>query len=180
MKDGFSKNWRSNGEAIAFDHGTWEFKSRHFYYSARQLLTEFDSQITVPNYEVVMHLMSAVFLSSLAIELICKAYFLKSKFGPREQIFTHSLNNFLAADLLNDRQLELLVRAEQNVVWAGRYPTPIWKKELAKENYDVPVTLVDGIEHIDAMQIPTSSSRAQIEDLMALYAHIHSAWHQLV
>ncbi len=179
MQPGTSISWRADGDAAAFDHDTWEFKSRQFLVSSKQLLSDFDAAIESPTFQSIMLLPTAEFLASLALELIAKAYYLRSNAGPREDIYRHDVIVLCGAGFLSAEQEQLMLHAERYVVWAGRYPTPKWTKESLKENYDVPSVVVGSVEHIDATNIPNTASRPRVDQLLALYEHIHAAWQAL-
>lgn len=179
MKENASISWREEGDSQAFDHGAWEFKSRQFESSARFLLKAFDDQIASPTFESIMLLPTAEFLLSLAVELICKAHYLKRSAGPREAIFRHEVLSLCDGILFNPEQLVLMQHAERYVVWAGRYPTPKWTKEKFKEEYDVPSSFVGSVEHIDAAHMPNTASRLRADQLLALYQHILNAWREV-
>jgi hypothetical protein len=178
MKIGSSETWREHGASQAFDHGAWEFRSRQFCSSARQLLHVHDAQLAAPSFDSIMCLPTAVFLLSLAIEQVCKAYYLKSGAGPKEAIYSHEVASLCGDKLLNAEQRDLMTYAEGFVVWAGRYPTPKWTKEIFKEAYDVPSAFVDGTEHIDATKMPNAASRERANQLLSLCEHIRTAWAQ--
>jgi hypothetical protein len=176
VKGNSSISWREEGDLEAFDHRAWEFKSRQFETSAKHLLQAFDDQLEAPTFESIMLLPTAEFLLSLAVELICKAHYLKHNAGAREAIYQHEVASLCEGCLFNPEQLALMQHAERYVMWAGRYPSPKWTKEAYKEEYDVPSSFVGGIEHIDAAHIPNTASRPRAEQLLALYWHIHNAW----
>jgi hypothetical protein len=171
-----SQAWRKQGDVVAFDHGAWEFHSRQFLGSAKQLLQIHDAAVAHQNFDSITALSTATFLLSLAIEQVSKAYYLKSKRGPRESIYTHSVADLCGEKLLDGKGKQLMAYAEAFVVWAGRYPTPKWTKEQFKEAYDVPCKIIDGLEHIDAEKLPNSTSRARTDELLAQYKLIHEAW----
>lgn len=177
MHKNASKAWREQGDLRAFDHATWEFQSRQFCSSARQLLVVHDAQVAAPNFDSIMCLPTATFLLSLAIEQITKAYYLKIGSGPKEEIFSHKVATLCGEKILSTDQKKLMAYAESYVVWAGRYPTPKWIAEKFKEKYDVPSSFVDGIEHIDAGKLPNAASRDRARQLLALYEYIHNAWY---
>ncbi|MBI5908350.1 MAG: hypothetical protein HY848_00095 [Betaproteobacteria bacterium] len=116
----------------------------------------------------------AQFNISLAVELVCKALYLKVAHGPREAVYTHQVAKLLPSGLLSQEQEELLNFAAQSVEWAGRYPTPRWDKESNKAKYDIPEK--NGPDSFDANDIPNRASIALIDALEALYVHIHQAW----
>jgi len=174
MTGSASQVWRSQGDRIAFDDGAWEYQSRQFRSSAGQLLALHDAGMTNPTYESISCLPVATFLLSLAIEQVSKAYYLKAKLGARELIHTHAVAQFFKN--LNEKQSQLMAYAEGYVVWAGRYPTPTWTKEKYKEAYDVPSTYKDGVEHIEARDIPNAAWRERVDEMFALYEHIHGMW----
>ena len=176
MKPGSSQSWRKNGDAAAFDHGAWDFRARQFASSAKFLLASHDVRIKTPDFEAIMLLPTAEFLLSLSIELICKAYLLKKKAVNREAIYRHDVFTLLPEGLLSQEQKKLMLHAERYVVWAGRYPTPKWTTEWSKETFDVPSTFLNGIEQIDASQLPNSSSRARCDELAALFEHLRATW----
>ncbi len=176
MKNGISSFIRNQGEQIAFDHGQWEFQSRQLAYSANQLLIDHIEMINNKNYEGVALLPTSQFLISLAIELICKAYYLKLGKGNREDIYKHEVFELCQDIHFNARQKELMNLAESNVIWAGRYPTPKWTKEKFKEDYDVPCKTINGKVYVEANKMKNSSSPKQVEELLELYSYIRSTW----
>lgn len=124
----------------------------------------------------MMALATAQYLLALAVELIGKAYFLKVRLGPREGIYTHTVSDLIAKNLLNAHQSDILRSAEESVVWAGRYPTPKWTKEDSKERYDVPAKVIEGVEHIDASAINNSASPHRCNEFLELFNFMHQAW----
>lgn len=178
MDNEVSQVWRKQGDAIAFDHGSWEFQSRQFLASAKQLLQIHDASAEAPNFDAIAALSNATFLLSLAIEQVGKAWYLKSKAGPRENIYTHSVLDLFGEKLSQDIDKILMAYAKAFVVWAGRYPTPRWTKEQSKEAYDVPCKVINDVEHIDAEKLPNSTSRKRTDQLLAQYQAIHRAWAQ--
>lgn len=176
MKPGASQSWREDGDAAAFDHESWEFRARQFESSSSFLLSSFDEKIKAPDFQAIMLLPTAEFLLSLAIELISKAFLLKAKVGEPEAIYRHDVSELLPKGLLSEEQQKLMLHAERYVAWAGRYPTPKWTKEKFKEEFDVPSTVSDGIERIDASHVPNSSSRPRCDELLALYEHLRQSW----
>jgi hypothetical protein len=176
MKTGASASWRRQGDAKAFDPGAWEFQSRQFISSAKLLIQKYDEGRANPTFDTIMAMATAQFLAALALELIVKAYFLKLKLGKSELIYTHQVSDFCGENLLNADQRELLGRAERYVVWAGRYPTPRWDKEHKREEYDVASVFVDGQEHIDASDLPNSSSPGEVGKLFELHEYIQRAY----
>jgi hypothetical protein len=176
IKAGASRSWREDGDAAAFDHESWEFRARQFESSSKFLLSSFDDRIKAADFQVIMLLPTAEFLLSLAIELICKAFLLKAKIGEPEAIYRHDVSELLPKGLLSEEQRMLMLHAERYVVWAGRYPTPKWKKEVFKEEFDVPSVVSDGIERIDAGHVPNSSSRPRCDEMLALYEHLRQSW----
>lgn len=176
MKPGASQAWRDGGDAAAFDDESWEYRARQFESSSKFLLASFDDRIKAANYEDIMLLPTAEFLLSLAIELICKAYLLKAKVDKPEAIYRHDVSNLMPKGLLSEEQQKLMTHAERYVIWAGRYPTPKWTREDLKEGFDVSSTFSDGIEHIDASQLPNSSSRPRCDELLVLYEHLRQSW----
>lgn len=176
MKPGSSQSWREDGDASAFDDESWEFRARQFESSARFLLSSFDARLKALDFEAMMLLPTAEFLLSLALELICKAYLLKTKANDPEAIYRHDVSALVPKDLLSPDQQTLMLHAERYVVWAGRYPTPKWTKDKFKEDFDVPSTIENGIERIDASHIPNTSSRPRCEQMLALYEHVRQAW----
>ena len=176
MKKGSSLSWRQGGGSEAFDDGAREYKARQFESTAKFLLKSFDAQISAPSFEAIMLLPTAEFLLSLALELLAKAYYLKANVGPQEAIYRHDVAGLLDPTFLTYEQHRLMRHAERYVVWAGRYPTPKWTKEIFKEDYDVPSAVQGHIEHISASDIPNTASRPRCEELLALYERIHTAW----
>jgi len=171
-----SEAWRSQGDQVAFDDRAWASQSRQFRSSARELLVTHDAQSKNPTYASICCLPTATFLLSLAIEQVSKAHYLKAKLGAREAIQTHNVVKLFSEGTFNEEQLLLMAYAESHVVWAGRYPTPTWTKEKFKEAYDVPSSFVDGVEHIDAKDIPNATWRDRANELLKLYEHIHGMW----
>lgn len=176
MNSEFSKAIRNQGDQIAYDHGQWEFQSRQLAYSACHLLKEHIKMMERGAYEGIALLPTSQFLISLAIELICKAYYLKLGIGKREEIYKHDVLDLCQGILFSVRQKELMALAESNVIWAGRYPTPKWTKEKFKEDYDVPSKLIDGVEYLDADKMKNSSSPKRVEELIELYSYLKESW----
>jgi len=176
MKKGSSLSWRQDGDSEAFDDDAWEFKARQFESTAKFLLTSFDDHISAPSFETIMLLPTAEFLLSLALELLAKAYYLKTNAGHQEAIYRHDVAGLLDSTFLTAEQYRLMRHAERYVVWAGRYPTPKWTKETFKEGYDVPSYVQGHVEHINGADIPNTASRPRCGELLALYEHIHAAW----
>ena len=52
MKKNMSASWRKVGDSQAFDHGAWEFNSRAFNASAKQLARDHETQILDGNLKV--------------------------------------------------------------------------------------------------------------------------------
>jgi len=178
MKEGSSVTWRAQGDAIAFDHTSFEFRSRLFYASVQEMLGNFDACKDKPNFQIISLIPTAKFLASLALELIAKAYYLKSRSGPREAIYNHDVASLFGAGFFSESQEKLMGHAAQCVVWGGRYPTPVWKREQQKEAYDVQSDFVEGMERIST-DIPNMASRGQIDELLELYLYIHLQWQNL-
>lgn len=174
MKSNASQTWRATGDYAAFSTIQWEFQSRLYFSAALQLRTDFSAHIKSSPFEAVACLVVAQFNISLAVELICKALYLKLAGGPREEVYTHQVAKLLPPGLLSPEQVVLLSFAAQNVEWAGRYPTPKWDRESSKEKYDIPET--NGPNTIDGNDLPNRASIALIEALEALYGQIHQAW----
>jgi hypothetical protein len=179
MKPGSSASWREDGDATAYDHEIWEFKSRQFSSSAKQLLTDFDAAVESLNFESIMLLPTAEFLASLAVELVAKAYYLRLNSGPREAIYRHDVLDLCGDSLFSPEQRQLMLHAQRYVVWAGRYPTPKWTRETFKEEYDVPSTIAGRVETIDATNIPNTASPPRVDELLTLHHHIQDAWARL-
>ncbi|MCK5666781.1 MAG: hypothetical protein KAI17_24995, partial [Thiotrichaceae bacterium] len=116
------------------------------------------------------------FLISLAIELIGKAYYLKHSRDPKEAIYKHDVLSLCNGVPLDSKQQALMMFAESNVIWAGRYPTPKWTKEDFKKGYDVPCKIVDGVEHIEAEHFKNSASPQRVRELYNLYSYLRNAW----
>lgn len=123
-----------------------------------------------------MLLPTAEFLLSLALELICKACYLKLNLGPCDAIYRHQVVDLLGPSFFNTEQRRLMLHAQRFVIWAGRYPTPKWIKESQKEDYDVPSVFTGSQEVIDARDLPNGASRPRCDELLALYDHIHQEW----
>ncbi len=164
---------------MAFDHSQWEYQARQLAYSAQHLLDDHVDMMKVKAWEGIALLPTSQFLSSLAIELISKAYFLKRRIGNREEIYKHQVLDLCDGITFSIEQEELMALAESNVVWAGRYPTPKWTKEKLKAEYGVPCEVIDGAEHIDASKIKNSSSPQRVADLLALYSFIWGKWNDV-
>lgn len=179
MKLGSSQIWRDEGDAVAFDHVAWEFKSRQFFATAQQLLADFETAKNAPTFQVISLLTTGQFIASLALELIAKALYLKRNDGPIEHIYSHNVLDLCGPNLFSDDQAKLMCFAARSVVWAGRYPTPKWITEKQKEDHDVPSVFIDGLEHINALDFPNSASPFQLRQLLNLYPHIHAAWTQV-
>ncbi len=176
MKKDHSDFIRNQGDRLAFDHGQWEFQSRQLAFSANHLLSDHVEMIKRKEYEGVALLPTSQFLVSLAIELISKAYYLKIGTGHREVIYKHEVLSLCEGITLSQRQRELMHIAESNVLWAGRYPTPKWTKEVFKEDYDVPCQIIDGKVHVEADKMKNSSSPDKVEELLELYSFLRDAW----
>ena len=181
MKSDSSKAWRHQGEVSAFDDGAFEFQSRNFFFSAARLLIVLDEGLTKipPDYDVVAVVQPAQFLASLALELIAKAYYLRSKLGSKEDIYVHNVIELCGTGFFTPEQEKLMRYAAQYVIWAGRYPTPVWKTEKQKQAYDVPSTFIDGVEQVNSKDIPNSASTGKIDELLKLYGYIHEKWKSL-
>ena len=95
---------------------------------------------------------------------------------PKTAIYSHSVFALCGDQLLDSEQTLLLDFAEKCVIWAGRYPTPKWTREDLKRYYDVSSYFIDGVEHIDATDLPTVASKPRILKLGELYEHIQAAW----
>ena len=179
MKPGSSDSWRKDGDNEAFDHESWELKSQQFYVAAKQLLVDFDTALQAPNFQSMLLLPTAEFLASLALELVSKAYYLKSNHGPKEDIYSHNVLSLCGEGFFNQEQTKLMFHAQRYVVWAGRYPTPKWTKETYKEGYDVPSKVTGNYEQIDGRDVPNWASRPRADDLLALYEYVRNAWQEL-
>jgi hypothetical protein len=179
MKSNSSKSVRQQGDRIAFDHGQWEFQSRHFAFSAQKLLSDHVEMLAMEDFNGIKLLPTSQFLASLAVELICKAYYLKLGNGDHHNVYQHQVKSLCQNISFNSRQLELIDFAESNVVWAGRYPTPKWTKEHFKEDYDVPHITIDGKTYIDASKMKNSATPERVKDLLALYSYISEKWQTL-
>lgn len=176
MKPDSSPVWRQQGDKLAFEDGAWEFQARQFNSGARVLLAHFEAGRAVPSSETLMALPTAQYLLALSLEMVGKAYYLRAKLGAREGVYTHAVSELIADRLLSSDQKQILVGAEELVVWAGRYPTPKWTKEVFKEKYDVPVNVTAGIEHIDANAIQNTATPQRCRDFLSLFEFIHGAW----
>ena len=174
MKSNASQTWRATGEYAAFAPVQWEFYSQLYFSAARQLRENYESHVKSSPFEAIACLVVAQFNICLALELICKARYLKAAHGQSEAVYTHQVAKLLPSGLLSKEQEELLNFAAQNVEWAGRYPTPKWDRESNKEKYDIPAA--GDAESFDANDIPNRASIALIDALEALYGHIHEAW----
>jgi hypothetical protein len=172
MKPNTLKNWRDTGDYAAFAPVLWEFYSQLYFSAARQLRNDFKSyDVKASPFEAIACLVVAQFNMCLAVELICKARYLKVTNGPREKVYTHQVSKLLPAGLLSKEQKELLNFAAQNVEWAGRYPTPKWDLESNKEKYDIPE-----YSNSNSFETPNRATIELIDALEALYGHIHQAW----
>ncbi|MEA0738345.1 hypothetical protein QYY77_20140 [Xanthomonas campestris pv. campestris] len=178
MKSGSSITWRQEGDEQAFDDAAWEFRSCQFESSAGHCLRSFDATIADPTFETIMWLPTAEFLLSLALELLCKAYYLKAKIGRPEDIYSHNVVDLVGSEFFSEDQAQLMRHAERYVIWAGRYPTPKWTKEYFKEGYDVASRIVGNVEHIDGADIPNTASRPRCTELLELCQHVRSRWAQ--
>jgi hypothetical protein len=176
MKANASKSWRAECDDEAFDHLAWEFKAQQFFHSAKFMLGVFDPMPAQPAVEQFMLPFTAEFVISLAVELIVKAYYLKGGSGPKERIYTHTLQDLGVDAHLSPEQIRLIRHAERYVVWAGRYPSPKWTKETFKEEYDVPSAFENGVEKINGEEIPNTASIPRIKMKIHLYLHIHALW----
>ena len=174
MNPDVSQTWRATGDYAAFETGQWEFHSRLYLSAARQLRANYASHVQSSPFEAVACLVVAQFNMALAVELVCKAHYLKAASGQCVKVYTHQVAKLLPAGLLSQEQEELLSFAAQCVEWAGRYPTPKWDRESSKEKYDIPEK--SGPNSFDANDIPNRASIALIDALEALYGHVHQAW----
>jgi hypothetical protein len=174
MKPDSSLTWRTTGDYAAFETGQWEFKSRLYYSAACQLRTNYASQVQSSPFEAVACLVVAQFNMALAVELVCKALYLKTASNPGKEVYTHKVADLLPKGLLSQEQAELLSFAVEIVEWAGRYPTPRWDKETHKDRYDIPEK--NGPNSFDANDIPNRASIGLIDVLETLYCHVHEAW----
>jgi hypothetical protein len=123
-----------------------------------------------------MFLPTAEFLVSFSIELICKAYYLAKVKGPREAIYGHDVISLFQSSELSTEQTKLLEHTARYVIWAGKYPTPKWTKEKFKKDSDVPSEIVNGIERVNAPDMPGNSLRPRVDELFELYNFIHNLW----
>jgi len=176
MNDNYSKSIRQDNEEMAFDPDEWEFKAKQFFSSAEFLVKSFDERLENHGFQSMMFLPNAEFLLSFSIELISKAYYLQSRLGPREKIYNHNVQELFKKDDFSKQHWELLAHTMRYVVWAGRYPTPKWTKEKFKKESDVPSIIKNGIESINAIDIPSTSSRPRVDLLFTLYNHIRNLW----
>ncbi|MDD8018517.1 MAG: hypothetical protein PHP42_09110 [Bacteroidota bacterium] len=174
MKQSSSKSWRNDGDYEAFHPAAWEFKAEQFRIASVYLLKGFDQSSESMTYETVMLLPIAEFLAAMALELITKAYYLKINIGPKENIYTHDVSDLCGVEMFSPNQKRLLKHAQRYVVWVGKYPTPKWTKEKFKEDYDVPSIIQGGIEKIDARDIPDSSYRPRVDEMLNLYEYIQN------
>lgn len=176
MREKYSKSIRRENDEKAFDSDEWEFKSRQFISSARFLAQSFDEKQEALDFNSIMFLPTAEFLVSFSIELICKAYYLAKGIGHRESIYGHDVTSLFQSKELSTEQLKLLDHTTRYVIWAGKYPTPKWTKEKFKMDSDVPSEIVNGIERINALDMPSTSSRPRVDELFYLYDFIHALW----
>lgn len=174
MRDTASPAWRAFGDVIAFDYWAWESKSIQFYGVAKELLAQFDKGIAEQQFETIQFLPTAEFLLALALELICKAHYLRSKAGPREKVYGHDTWTRLNDSVLDEKQKTLMSHAQQYVEWAGRYPTPKWTSDEKKAKFDADRAIADGVEAIDGTTIPNTASRPRCDELLLLYEHIYA------
>ncbi len=174
MRETASPAWREQGNRIAFDSWAWESKALQFFGASKLLLAQFDKETSEKNFANVPALLpTAEFLLSLALELICKAHYLKSQAGPPEEVYGHNTWERLKDGVLDDHQKALMRHAQEYVEWAGRYPTPKWTSEKHKERFDADHQIVEGVETIDGGSIPNSASRPRCAELIAMFEHIH-------
>ncbi|MGN6152912.1 MAG: hypothetical protein ACTHOH_13030 [Lysobacteraceae bacterium] len=117
----------------------------------------------------------AQLLLALAIELMAKAYYLKSGTRVEKDIYTHDLST-LVAGVVSSEQLELIRFSQQFVVWAGRYPTPRMNNPKALALADVSSQLVDGVEHFEARDFPNYASQDRYLELGGLFNHLRACW----
>lgn len=176
MSEIYSKSIRRDNDEKAFDSDEWEFKSRQFISSAKFLAQSFDEREDTLDFDSIMFLPTAEFLLSFSIELICKAYYLAKAEGHREGIYGHDVLSLFQSSELTDEQTKLLEHTARYVIWAGKYPTPKWTKEKFKKDSDVSSEIVNGIERINALDMPGSSSRPRVNKLFELYDFIHNLW----
>jgi len=167
-----SESWRFEGDQIAFDPFEWSFKAKGILESAKLLIKEFDKSSKTASFEHMLVLPTAEFLVCLAIELISKSCYLKHATQKKDKIYTHSVVELFDQNFFNENQLKLMKHAERFVLWAGRYPTPKWTKEKFKSEYDVKSKISNGVEHINAQDIPNASSRPKLDELIKLYEYI--------
>ena len=83
MRDTASPTWRNQGDAIAFDDHAWKGKANQFFFTANRMLSLFDSEIAEKKWDAIALLPTAEYLRALSVELIAKAYYLKTNAGPR-------------------------------------------------------------------------------------------------
>jgi hypothetical protein len=176
MSENYSKSIRNENNEKAFDAEEWEFKSHQFISSAKFLAQSFDDRVDTLDFDSIMFLPTAEFLLSFSIELICKAYYLAKGDGPREAIYGHDVVSLFQSSELTAEQAKLLEHTARYVIWAGKYPTPKWTKEKFKKDSDVPSEIVNGIERINALDMPGTSSRPRVDEMFELYNFIHDLW----
>ena len=167
-----SKSWRAMGDGAAFAPFAWEFQARLFYRAARGLRAKDPMLTNEVDEDGIAGLVVGQFDMALAVELIAKAYYLSAMLGPPEQVYQHEVLKLVPADMLTERERKLMQFATNCVVWAGRYPTPKWTTEKNKLAWDVPE--LDGA--INGADIPNAASGARIDELGALFEHLHAAY----
>ncbi|MGY3265549.1 hypothetical protein [Lysobacter sp. HA35] len=170
-----SATWQHILAAEAFDDSAWEFKSRQLASSSEALYRVAVEATDAPTFESVSALPSAQLLLALAIELMAKAYFLKSGGTPKENIYSHEVRDRVS-HMLSAEQLELLEFSQNFVVWAGRYPTPKMNNLKQLASADVPSRFVDGIEHFESKDFPNHVSPDRYLELGGLFNHLRACW----
>ncbi len=161
--------WRKNGELVASDHGTWEFTARPLLRAAKLCWEQHQAAaeaVREGNLEkaIIGDLLLgrvAHLLAAMGIEAMLKALALIGKPGlvvaGGSGFYTHNLRTIAGSlpDVTwSTEELDSLGKLGTFIEWAGRYPIPRWDTEKSRAKYDVPATIVDDQEVINATDIP--------------------------
>lgn len=160
--------WRAIGEAIAFDHGQWEFQARillrgaSLCFSAHRKASERAGAGDLDG-EAIQDLpvsIVAIFLAAQGIEVLLKTIALlrnsdKVRATPK-QFYNHDLKAIasLANIPLDDREAQIMTKLGTQIEWAGRYPAPKWDTEKSRKKYDVPIVAENGRNYINPTDLP--------------------------
>jgi hypothetical protein len=170
-----SATWQKILAAEAFDHSAWEFNSRQLAASSKLLNKASAGVSGEVTFESISATASAQLLSALAIELMAKAYYLKSGGRSEDELYTHDVRG-LVSGVVSAEQLELLQFCQNFVLWGGRYPTPRMDRAKARAAADVPSQFIGGVEHFDAKDFPNHASPDRYLELEGLFNHLRACW----